>query len=99
MSFCAMRHEHFHKLLVVGILCVVAFPGANAHEQDTKKMIVTPFQNARFAPVDPAKPDGAKMAVLWGDPAKGPSAILLKFKKGSHPFHIHTSDYHLVVVQ
>jgi len=25
--------------------------------------------------------------------------MLLKFKKGSNPLHIHNSDYHLVVVQ
>ena len=56
------------------------------------------IQDAKFAPVDPTQPDGPQMAVLWGDPAKGPSAMLLKFKKGSNPLHIHNSDYHLVLV-
>jgi quercetin dioxygenase-like cupin family protein len=88
-------------------LCYIAFIAvlgfnvyANAQQRNTKKqMVVTPFQDAKFVPVDPAQPDGAQQAVLWGDPTKGPSAMLLKFKKGSNPFHIHTSDYHLVVVQ
>jgi len=61
-------------------------------------MVVAPFSAARFAPIDPARPDGAAMAVLWGDPSAGPSAMLLKLKKGAGPLHSHTSDYHLVLV-
>ncbi|MEM1179992.1 MAG: DUF4437 domain-containing protein [Acidobacteriota bacterium] len=41
-----------------------------------------------------------KVAVLWGDPATGPVAILLHMPRGHvEPFHVHTSDYHCVVVK
>ena len=62
-------------------------------------MVVVPFEDAKFVPVDPARPKGPELAVLWGDPATGPSAILLRFAKGDGRLHFHTSDYHLVVLQ
>jgi hypothetical protein len=62
-------------------------------------MVVTPFQDAKFVPIDPTQPNGDQVAVLWGDPTKGPSAILLKFKKGGGDLHLHTSDYHLVLLE
>jgi hypothetical protein len=99
MSLFAKLTRRYSKLLVVGIMCGVAVLAANVLAVEKKEMVVTPFQDAKFAPVDPTQPDGPEMAVLWGDPAQGPSAMLLKFKKSSNPFHIHTSDYHLVVVQ
>jgi quercetin dioxygenase-like cupin family protein len=64
-----------------------------------KRMVVVPFEGARFLPVSPRLPDGPRMAVLWGDPNTGPSAVLLEMKKGSVPLHIHTADYHLVVIE
>jgi len=90
------RHS---KALVVLTACALAGLVVAAGADVRKRMIVTPFQDARFVPVDPTRPEGSQLAVLSGDPAKGPSAMLLKFKKGSNPLHIHTSDYHLVVVQ
>lgn len=99
MSFFANLKRRYGKLLVVGTVCTLVGFAAGIRADDTKKMIVTPFQEAKFVPADPKQPDGAQMAVLWGDPAKGPSSMLLKFKKGSNPLHIHTSDYHLVLVQ
>jgi quercetin dioxygenase-like cupin family protein len=62
-------------------------------------MVVTPLQGARFVPTDPRRPDGTRLAVLWGDPAKGPSAILLELKKGGGRLHVHSSDYHLVLLE
>ena len=64
-----------------------------------KRMVVVPVQDAKFVPLDPTRPDGAQVAVLWGDPASGPSAMLLKTKKGSVPLHTHTADYHLLVLE
>jgi hypothetical protein len=61
-------------------------------------MIVTPFANARFAPVDPARPDGAQIAVLRGDPATGPSDMLMRMRRGEGRLHVHSADYRLVVV-
>jgi quercetin dioxygenase-like cupin family protein len=99
MSLFAKLKRRYGKLLLVGTVCSLVGFAAGIGAGDLKKMIVTPFQDAKFVPSNPAQPDGPQMAVLWGDPAKGPSAMLLKFKKGSNPLHIHTSDYHLVLVQ
>lgn len=62
-------------------------------------MVVTPFHDARFVPVDPTRPEGSHLAVPSGDPTNGPSAMLLRLKKGSGPLHVHSADYHLVVLE
>lgn len=42
---------------------------------------------------------GVKIAVLWGDPAKGPHAALHKFPAGfKAPLHSHSADLRQVVV-
>jgi quercetin dioxygenase-like cupin family protein len=64
-----------------------------------KQMIVVPFDAAKFTPLDPAHPSGAQFAVLSGDPMKGASAMLVKFKKGVSSLHYHSSDYHLALVR
>lgn len=84
--------------LVVSILCV-SIGAASAFANTGKKMVVVPAEDARFVPVDPKSPDGAQIAVLRGDPAKGPSAMLMKFKKATGVLHVHSSDYHLVLLQ
>ena len=48
----------------------------------TKEMVVTPFEQVKFVPIDPIKPNGNQIAVAEGDPASGPSSMYLKFKKG-----------------
>lgn len=36
---------------------------------------------------------GAKMAVLWGDPAKGPSGVMQRWPAGTHqPRHYHSAS-------
>jgi quercetin dioxygenase-like cupin family protein len=62
-------------------------------------MVVRPFEKVVFVPVSEALPDGPELSVLWGDPATGPSAMLMKLKKGPIPLHLHSSDYHLVVLK
>lgn len=99
MSFLAKLNHRYNKLLFAGMVCGVAVLAASVHADDKKKMVVTPFQDAKFTPIDPARPDGPQLAVLWGDPEKGPSAMLLKLKKGASRLHIHTSDYHLTLLQ
>lgn len=64
-----------------------------------KPMVVVPSAAVVFVPVDPARPEGAAMAVLWGDPGSGPSAMLLKMKKTPGALHFHTSDYHLALLE
>jgi hypothetical protein len=62
-------------------------------------LIVTPIDEAKFVPVDPQRPQGAQMAVLWGDPSTGPSATLLRLNKGVSAMHVHSADYHCVVLE
>ena len=37
----------------------------------TKEMVVTPFEQVKFVPIDPIKPNGDQIAVAEGDPASG----------------------------
>ncbi|WP_171091385.1 DUF4437 domain-containing protein [Usitatibacter rugosus] len=64
-----------------------------------ESMIVVPIEAAQFVPVDPASPNGTQVAVLSGDPTSGPSAMLMRLRKGGGTPHIHSSDYQLVVLQ
>jgi quercetin dioxygenase-like cupin family protein len=86
---------HAPRLFVVVLClgCVISLSAA-----DDKALVVVPIQDAAFVPVMASLPDGPQMAVLWGDPAAGPSAMLMKLKKGSNPLHTHTADYHMVVL-
>ncbi len=85
----------------VALLVLLLTPAVASAQTAASKaaMIVTAFEDAKFEPVNPKLPDGPQMAVLWGDPAQGPSTMLLKLKKGSVPLHVHTADYHLVVLE
>ncbi len=87
------------SLLFVGIACVLAGFAAGTFADAGKQMVVTASEDVRFVPLDPARPDGPQIAVLWGDPAKGPSDMLLKLKKAGGRLHYHTSDYHLMLLQ
>ncbi|MGH9841766.1 MAG: cupin domain-containing protein [Blastocatellia bacterium] len=99
MNFFPRLKQRYGKLVVVGTACVLAGFAVGTFAIPRKQMVVTPFQDARFVPLDPTRPEGSQLAVLWGNPTKGPSAILLKFKKGGGHLHFHTSDYHLAVLQ
>lgn len=68
-------------------------------EQKPKQMIVVPAGAAKLVPADPARPHGAKIAVLSGDPAAGPSTMLMEMPRASGVLHVHSSDYHLVVLE
>ena len=57
------------------------------------------FEDAQFRALNPAMSPGAQAAILWGDPNTGPSAVLFQMGRGATPLHIHSSTYHLVVIQ
>ncbi len=59
----------------------------------------TPISEARFTPINPGEPNSAQIAVLRGDPATGPSDMLMRFGRGEGVPHIHSSDYRLVVIE
>ena len=54
-------------------------------------MTITAIEDATFTPVSPQRPQGAQMAVLWGDPNTGPSAMLLRMNKGAGAMHVHSA--------
>jgi hypothetical protein len=69
MSFLGKLKQCYGKLLIAGTVCGLAVFAAGVHADDKKQMVVTPFQDAKL---DPARPDGPQIAVLWGDAANGP---------------------------
>jgi hypothetical protein len=79
-------------------MALIATYAADA-ESSGRKMTITAIEDARFAPVDPRRPQGAQMAVLWGDPNTGPSATLLRLNKGVSALHVHSADYHGVMLE
>jgi hypothetical protein len=85
---------------IASILVATAFTfAAGAVAADPKDYTITPAGSAKFNPLDPKQPKGGAMAVIQGDPKKGPVAFLLKLPKGAAPIHWHTSDYWAVVVE
>lgn len=91
-----MRATALKRMLAAGLASAVL---AGALAAEAPREVVVPFEEARFVPLDPARPEGPAMAVLRGDPDHGPSDMLLKLKKGGGRLHVHTSDYHLVLLQ
>lgn len=79
----------------LGAAAVFGVLPAQANAQST----VVAAEDAKLAPLDLRAPDGAAMALLWGDPANGPSAMLLRLPKGPIPVHVHSSTYHLMVLR
>jgi quercetin dioxygenase-like cupin family protein len=92
-----MHSRILRTVLPLVVAAVASCASPDAHR--TGAMVVAPIESAKFLPVVARLPDGPQMAVLWGDPNTGPSAVLLEMKRGSVPMHIHTSDYHLVVIE
>lgn len=54
----------------------------------------------KFAPMDPTKPDGPKLALVSGDPKTGPVAFVIELPPGANSgLHSHTSEYHALVLE
>lgn len=86
---------------IAGLILPFALAAGSAHSQASDEaMIVAPLESAKFVPSNPAAPNGTQIAVLRGDPATGPSTMLMrmKFNQGRNVMHVHSSDYQLVVV-
>ncbi len=97
MNLFSILRSRRIELFLVAATCTLA--GFALGAATNRPMVVTAFQNAKFAPIDPSREDGPQRAVLWGDATSGPSAALLKYPKGPGRMHVHTADYHLVVLQ
>jgi quercetin dioxygenase-like cupin family protein len=92
-------HTRALRISLAVISTAVASCTTMGEGHKSKAMVVVPVESAKFVPVIARLPDGPQMAVLWGDPNTGPSAILLEMKRGAGPMHVHTADYHLVVIE
>lgn len=84
-------------LVLTSVILVAACVAV--HAASGPPMIVTSLDEAKFVPSNPDNPNGTQIAVLKGDPDTGPSTMLMRFKKGASPLHIHSSDYQLVVIE
>ncbi|KTE40730.1 MULTISPECIES: DUF4437 domain-containing protein [unclassified Sphingopyxis] len=80
------------------MLLALAFLAA-ASDGRADASVVTLLGDAKFEPVNPANPAGPAIAVLSGDPATGPSVMLMRFGRGPGRLHIHSADYRLTVIR
>jgi hypothetical protein len=79
------------------VVALVAVAGSSAVAQPAAQIVVA-IEDARYTPLDPARPDGTAIAVLRGDPATGPSDMLMKFKKTDGAVHAHTAGYRALLI-
>ncbi|HEY5754828.1 MAG TPA: DUF4437 domain-containing protein [Steroidobacter sp.] len=86
------------RAIFLSVACTAFGFAAGIYAASGSQMIVTPLAGAVFKPLSPSSPTGPQFAVLRGDPATGPSSMLMKFGKGDGRMHIHSSDYDLVVI-
>ncbi|MCL1633095.1 cupin domain-containing protein [Luteimonas sp. SX5] len=85
---------------IIVLVSALLFDPAPAYAASSgPPMIVAPYEQAVFVPSNPDNPGGTQIAVLKGDPTTGPSAMLMRMKKGASPLHVHSSDYQLVVIE
>ena len=83
-----------------GIVAMVVIAAYSADDGTSgRSMTITAIEDAQFAPLDPRRPQGAQMAVLWGDPDSGPSSTLLRLNESVSAVHVHSADYHGVVLE
>lgn len=101
-----MRRSRFVTVGTVGAVLALALAGGAFGAEKAKapakggggKAVLWAADELKW--IDPAgAPPGVKMAVLWGDPAKGPHGAMHRFPAGfSAPLHHHTAGHHVVVV-
>jgi quercetin dioxygenase-like cupin family protein len=59
---------------------------------------ITAYEDLAFAPLAEGSP--VQAALLWGDPATGPAAVMVRFPEGfAEPWHSHSSTYRAVLVK
>ena len=83
---------------VLSVMCLLLGLTSVLAAQDMGAMGVVSPATTKFAPMA-GLPPCMTLAVLHGDPSKGPAVILLKFTAGcSVPWHWHTANETLVMV-
>lgn len=59
---------------------------------------ITSYKDLQFAPLGEGNP--VEAALLWGDPATGPAAFIVRMPAGyTEPWHSHTASYRAVLIQ
>lgn len=84
------------RALAAGVLSLVA---TGILAQSSPTMSVISSDAIQWRPSNPERPDGMQIAVLRGDPASGPSSMLMRFGEGVSPMHAHAADYDAVVLE
>lgn len=97
----------FRTLLAALVVVLIAPAALAGEEKGGTPKAKTGAKSATLVTMTPgdlkwvANPENAdvQMAVLWGDPAKGPHGAFHKFKPGFNAgLHTHSADMHLVVI-
>ncbi len=82
------------------IMAAASVGGAQTQKQSSKNKKSVVYVAADRATFKPSPMGGVSMAVLWGDPDKGPHGTFTKFEPGYDAgLHTHTSDVWLVVIK
>lgn len=79
-------------LTALAAMCLAPI-AAFAENENAKR-----FEDLTFVPQRPGSP--VEVAVLWGDPATGPSGVLLKMPAGAKaPTHMHSASYRAIIIE
>jgi len=82
------------------IMAAASVGGAQTQKQSSKNKKSVVYVAADRATFKASPMGGVSMAVLWGDPDKGPHGTFTKFEPGYDAgLHTHTSDVWLVVIK
>lgn len=84
----------------VSLALLLAAASADAIAEDNMRSISPEDPSLKWGPCPDIFAKGCEVAVLHGDPAKGPSDVYLRMPKNyDMPVHWHTSPEHIVVVK
>jgi hypothetical protein len=84
------------RIVIYALACLAAAVNGFAAAEE---MVVVRREDAKFVPLDPARPDEFQIAVLWGDPTTGPSSAFIRARKYTGPLHYHTFAYDVVILE
>jgi uncharacterized cupin superfamily protein len=93
-----------NKLVVFGVTALIILLASGgvvlAQKESSKNKNNVIYVAAEKATFNQSPTAGVSMAVLWGDPNKGPHGTFTKFEPGYDAgMHTHTSDVWIVVIK
>ena len=92
-----MKNMLIAVTVVLAGLSMSRAPGVQAAEKGSKGVLIVPASDLKWT--DVPEMAGVQMAVVDGDPTKGPSHFLIKFVGGfAAPLHHHTANHFVTVV-